>query len=432
MRATSRARAAALVAGLTAVAAVWSPGVGTAGGRYSQNSKTLAPGVKYIKIVDSQGPNRIYLLKITPSYAAAVDVAKAGSAFPAYSRTSTMAGRYGAIAAVNGDFIEDGTPLHAFAEDGELMTKGLQKGSNFAIRADETASWVRESDPSITALKTWNGQTFQVNEWNSDNSPRAGEIHGYTDVGGSSYLPPTDACSVRLMPSSPPRWATNQAGVQRDYSVDKVVCQYSRITTAGGVVLAAKRGTSTANTLSSMTAGQTVRLTWTPGWNGVLDTIGGMPQLLRNGEVVAPASCGSYFCDRNPRTAIGITADGKVLLMVVDGREPGYSVGMDLVELAKELKRNGAVWAVNLDGGGSATMVVNGRVVNRPADGSERSVNTAVLVLPSADDGEPSGLRPAAPLVRAGGGFDPAVAAAVEAAVASDPGSTGGLLDADL
>lgn len=81
---------------------------------------------------------------------------------------------------------------------------------------------------------------------------------------------------------------------------------------------------------------------------------------------------------RHPRTAVGITKDGRYLiLMVIDGRLPGYSEGTTKAETAEWMRRLGAYHALNLDGGGSSTLVVEGRdgrpgVANRPSDGRER------------------------------------------------------------
>ncbi|HEY3247256.1 MAG TPA: phosphodiester glycosidase family protein, partial [bacterium] len=86
---------------------------------------------------------------------------------------------------------------------------------------------------------------------------------------------------------------------------------------------------------------------------------------------------------RHPRTAVGTLADGRIVLFVVDGRSPYHSLGMTLLELAMELRRLGAVDALNLDGGGSTTMVVHGRVINLPSDeNGERPVGSVLLVLP--------------------------------------------------
>jgi exopolysaccharide biosynthesis protein len=118
---------------------------------------------------------------------------------------------------------------------------------------------------------------------------------------------------------------------------------------------------------------------------GVEDAIGGMgPRngqpgtlLVENGEnrgataQVAPAQ-------RHPRTAAGVSRDGRtLLLLVVDGRQPGWSVGVTLSDLAAMMIEAGAWNAVNLDGGGSSAMwwreaAAEGRVLNRPSDGRVR------------------------------------------------------------
>jgi exopolysaccharide biosynthesis protein len=72
-----------------------------------------------------------------------------------------------------------------------------------------------------------------------------------------------------------------------------------------------------------------------------------------------------------------------MLIATVDGRQPGVSVGMSLAELASLLLEFGASDAINLDGGGSTTMVVNGKLVNSPSDQTgERPVSDAILILP--------------------------------------------------
>ena len=106
--------------------------------------------------------------------------------------------------------------------------------------------------------------------------------------------------------------------------------------------------------------------------------VGGGPLLVEKGVVNVRSREESIAPDiaygRAPRTGIGIKADGTVLLMVVDGRSQ-YSAGMSLKEFATYLKRFGAVSAVNLDGGGSSEMVLDGKIMNRPSDGSERPVS---------------------------------------------------------
>ena len=96
---------------------------------------------------------------------------------------------------------------------------------------------------------------------------------------------------------------------------------------------------------------------------------------------------GSYPCKaQHPRTLIGMTADRRTLLMVViDGRRPERGMtGMTCAEAADYMVSLGAYWALNLDGGGSSTMWLGGRVVNSPSDGRERPVGSHLALVPNA------------------------------------------------
>lgn len=92
-----------------------------------------------------------------------------------------------------------------------------------------------------------------------------------------------------------------------------------------------------------------------------------------------------WINERNPRTAAGITQDGRLLLVTVDGRQPEHSVGATIQELRALMRSIGAFDAINLDGGGSTTMVIGGSVINKPSDlTGPRAVADALLLLPSA------------------------------------------------
>ena len=131
----------------------------------------------------------------------------------------------------------------------------------------------------------------------------------------------------------------------------------------------------------------------------VAELIGGGPRIIRNGsqsvESVAEGFGASFASDRHPRTAVGFSQDSTtVFFFTVDGRQTGYSVGMSLYELA-DYMLEWSVWeGINLDGGGSTTMVVRGQVVNSPSDASgERTVANSLLAVSTAPTGPLAVLR---------------------------------------
>jgi hypothetical protein len=125
------------------------------------------------------------------------------------------------------------------------------------------------------------------------------------------------------------------------------------------------------------------------------DIVSGGPRLLAGGRVrvrssaegfnplSAPWFHGSFVASRQPRTMAGVRPDGSLVLVTVDGRRPGWSVGVTLKEGARLMRSLGARDALNLDGGGSTAMAVRGRLANLPSDpGGERKVSDVLLVLP--------------------------------------------------
>lgn len=122
--------------------------------------------------------------------------------------------------------------------------------------------------------------------------------------------------------------------------------------------------------------------------------VNGGPLLVRDGAVAIdafaegfvwrddPAFYYYFGARRNPRTMAGVTAAGHLLLVTVDGRRPGWSVGASFEEEAAILRALGSEDALNLDGGGSTTMTVGAHVVNRPGDETgERPVGDALVLV---------------------------------------------------
>jgi uncharacterized protein YigE (DUF2233 family) len=122
--------------------------------------------------------------------------------------------------------------------------------------------------------------------------------------------------------------------------------------------------------------------------------IGGIPRILRDGKVSVECDKESiresFSTTKHPRTAIGYSKDKKKLfLVVVDGRQPSLSIGQNLADLAEYMKKLGAWDAMNLDGGGSSTMWVRGKMASSPSDSSgPRTVTNSILIVSSADKGD--------------------------------------------
>lgn len=114
--------------------------------------------------------------------------------------------------------------------------------------------------------------------------------------------------------------------------------------------------------------------------------LGGGPVLLQNGRIRITNNeemkfAGKAINDAHPRTGIGYTKDGKLIVMVVEGRNPGIAAGATLSEFAELFLSLGCEEAMNLDGGGSSTMLINGKETIRPSDkGGQRAVPAVFVV----------------------------------------------------
>ncbi|MDX2437006.1 MAG: phosphodiester glycosidase family protein [Acidobacteriota bacterium] len=122
-------------------------------------------------------------------------------------------------------------------------------------------------------------------------------------------------------------------------------------------------------------------------WKQTEYIVSGGPLLLWKGQGLEEPEKESisrvFFLARHPRTAAGVRADGTLLFVTVDGRQPETSVGMSIPELTDLMLELGCVSAINLDGGGSTTMVIEGQVVNRPSSsGGDRRNADAILLFP--------------------------------------------------
>lgn len=118
----------------------------------------------------------------------------------------------------------------------------------------------------------------------------------------------------------------------------------------------------------------------------VQTAIGGGPVLVQNGTVRITNNeerkfTGKAINDKHPRTAMGYTDDGRLIILVIQGRFPGTSEGATLVQTAQIMKGLGCVEALNLDGGGSSCLLINGKETITPSDNKKQRATPAVFII---------------------------------------------------
>ncbi|MCC7261378.1 MAG: phosphodiester glycosidase family protein [Candidatus Latescibacteria bacterium] len=360
---------------------------------HSTSAPAIAPGVYHHQLYLTQGPWAINILEIDLSEAreAGLDLrtARADLAHGNLEKTSALAAN--AVAAINGDFFYRDEPVLRTAglqvRQGQLLQLP-QKRSVFALNA--------QGRPSIEVFHFEAGlirapdQILPINALNR--RPAANGLSLYTQF-GPGYVDSSRAQIGYLLEPLGSRRLANDTVTAR---VAQVLPVNANLGLADGQWLVSAGVNYLNNT--PLAPGDTVRLfcLLPPTLQPLREGIGGGPRLVRDGEVsieFEQEGLGRKFVDeRHPRTAIGYAENQEVLFLVtVDGRQPGYSEGMTLPELADflccklaEYANSGAnaYQALNLDGGGSTTMVIHQQVVNRPSDETgERPVANALLVV---------------------------------------------------
>jgi hypothetical protein len=427
-----RIRTAGLIAVLTAtsVASIPAFALSRTSKDFSLGDRTRLDQVRYPDL-----PDEVRIVGLRPNKAVP-DIVPADPSYPMWANTSTMSAGAGAIVGVNGDFgTRQGQPKHTLMVDGELWTTGQIGGNAVAWSANGKRAYIGHPALKVLGVDTTTGSNFYIPEWNAG-TPSSDAIGAYTSRGGSITRPPgttspTTAdpkwCAARLVPTSGLAWSgSGKKSIVRTYkvAVQQEPCPMTPLpvgTTKGAVVVAKKFKSGVDNKVMDLSVGDVVKVLWTfDGWPGVTDVMGGQQMLVHNGNNVAPdyTTGADYILNYNPRTAVGITkgcgdTDAttlcKMILMTVDGRQTAtnWSKGVRLPLLAKMQIRAGAWMALNLDGGGSTAMWVHHRdtycqsptsvggcLVNRPSESSgERATRSALVILPTADGGTPSGLR---------------------------------------
>lgn len=330
----------------------------------------VADGVKHIRMTRyfSGKPVRLNVVEVNKLVAKDYEVrpAVASSSYLHSKRTvRTIAQNTNSIVAINGGFFkpQTGVPLGTLMINHKLYTGPIY---------DRVAFGIFENGYKVDRVQfkgkiIGNGYEIPID---NINQPRmlSSYILMYTrDWGAVAPASPQYGVQLRVENNRITAASANPLSIpQNGYVLVGPKSKLSKLFGAGAV--------DTQLLLSS-------------GWNNAKHIIGGGPYLVKNGEVYVDMTAEKLQAigGRNPRTAIGYTKDNDLILITADGRE-GHSVGLTLVELANFMKSLGCVDAINLDGGGSTVMYVNGVIVNKPQQIGGIALSNAMVISKKSDN----------------------------------------------
>jgi hypothetical protein len=350
----------------------------------------LAAGVDYFhttdtSLVDDAGPIAVFLLRLDPARIRLTSVLSNDEVANAET-VQSIAVRHKALAAINGGFFNNtnGEPTGVLKVSGELVSDAsVLKG---AVVVESRPGAVTSLTFDRLAAKRTLTLVRGDEEWRLpvdgiDTTRERGKLmlytpayHADTDTAptGTEWVVDGDPLIVRAVRPKAGRTPIPRTGLVLSY---------------GGLELPAP--------LQALTVG--TRVTVDTQWRSsrglparVLDgadhVINGAGLLRWQGQPITEWTLEGLTPEvftnvRHPRTVIGVDAQGTIWLAAVDGRQSDYSIGMRFDDLQRLADRLGLTDALNLDGGGSTTMVIQGQIVNRPSDATgPRPVGDAILV----------------------------------------------------
>jgi hypothetical protein len=361
---------------------------------------TVAGGVvrRHGRWTTTDGPQVVELIDVDPAAPGiSLETSGPGRGVNGVETVRNQAGRvtrngHRVVAAINGDIwgTDDpsGTrsPMGLQVHLGELISGSKASRPTLGFDAAEQP---KMADVSVRTTLTLPDGTTSLTIDRINKPRRSGEFVLYTRRWGASTETLANGTEVVLTGAALPlrvsgTWTATVATVRPSAGNTAIP--------AGALVLSAQGVEAPA--LAALTVGSSVTVTTAvaAGWEDVVEAVSGREWLVEGGQQsIRPES--TFTTNEHPRTAVALRGDGRLVLATVDGRWPGYSVGVTATELAGMLRGQGADKAIMLDGGGSTTALVRrpgdveASLVNRPSDGRERAVDNALLVVSSIPTG---------------------------------------------
>jgi len=279
--------------------------------------------------------------------------------------------RYGALAAINGGYFDTSRPLGLVYIDKTIVSEPVK---------DRTALLLTEDNKIIFERVSWQGYL-------ETNNSKV-QFHGVNRKPGENQITVFNRYYGKEAPALKPGMVEVVVGDNLIREINYYIDNYmkDRATTIPEEGYIVQAHGKACQELLLFNTGDPIYLQnyFKPDFDEykVRTAISAGPRLLRDGEISISSREEEFQPDiavgRAPRSAVGLTADNRLVFFTIDGRQPGYSVGVTLQELAEFMKAYGIVEGMNLDGGNSASMVVRGFTMNNPL--TERLINNAIII----------------------------------------------------
>ncbi|MBF0502594.1 MAG: phosphodiester glycosidase family protein [Candidatus Riflebacteria bacterium] len=311
-----------------------------------------------------EGPSDVFLLRMDPTEPGLrLFPVLANEGICQREPLSAMGARYNALAGINAAYFTPprGDPIGTLIIGRRLISSPLYNRSVFGL--DDRGNPLF-GNPDFNGTFTCNSITVPIDS-----------VNGKRDIDNLVIFTPEFARST-LTTGDGIELVLIRGRVAAIHSADSLIPPDGIVVSASG---------ERARSLSQVRLGDLVNLDYhvSGAWDRVSHAVCGGPRLLSEGRIdingMTEKFDPSIIFGRYPRSAVALTWSGDLLFVVVDGRSK-QSAGMTLKELASYLKFLGGRQAINLDGGGSSSLLLNGKIMNRPSDGKERPISNGLLI----------------------------------------------------
>lgn len=332
--------------------------------RYRNGSiLTITDGVKHIRITKyiKNRPIKINIIEVNTKLNPNIEISPQLASEKLKNRATirTIANRNNSIAAINGTYFkpQTGVPLGTLMINKKVYTGPIYNRVALGIGKNEFKMEQFQLSSKITS----ENKTINIDNINQPRMLSTYVLLYTPDWGETSPTPPKYGINITI----------------QDNKITAISNGSTLIPTNGYVISGPKAKLEPFFSAKKVE----IDIKTLPQWENINHIISGGPYLVKDGSIYIDVTAQKLnaITGKNPRTAVGYTDNNEFIMVTVDGREQN-SVGMTLGELARMMKEFGCINAMNLDGGGSSVMYIQGKIVNTPAQKGGIPISNALTI----------------------------------------------------